>query len=370
MRGLRSPTCLVALAVVTAGCHVTVQFEDTRRGETRRERADTPRPIAPSLTVTTDGRFRLIEPLVCPVESVTEMDTVAVTRIGPNLATVVVGVIAVAAGAVASASGWASDDPASAPLSYLGPAAVAGGATFAIGALIGNGVEERPSGTRLVRARAGDERCGERGLAATRATLTWRGLRARSAVDADGYLALSPFSLVDAFDVGALPALALAVEIERAGGPLAVEVVIDASELARGRDGFLAGAGIDAAVVALRKVPRLEPGELRVARVGRDGQRALRLVLPVVNTGPGDAYGVRLAIGASSPELDGRVIYVGRVAAKASIEVVGEIAISDEADRALAGAVLAVTALIKDAHDTAPDAPVRFRGAVQAAPGR
>lgn len=368
--GLSGRTCLAvsALALATTACHVVVGAEDVRRGDTRREPRAEPRALPATLIVADDGRFRLVEPLVCPVDSVTELELSLVRRTQPNLATLVVGVIATTVGGVATAAGWMGDDPSGSPWSYLGPAGVVAGLPLAIGPLIGNDVETRPTGTREVRAPAGDERCGERGVTATRVTLTWSGLRAVTTVDGDGYLAVSPFSLVDAFD--RLPALALAIELEGTGAPRALDVVIDAAALARVRDGFLAHAGVDATVEPVRKVPRLEPGLLRVGRVHRDGQRGVRLALPLTNAGPGDAYGVRLVIAASNPELDGRVLYVGRLAAKASIEVVGVIPISAAADLALADGDLTVTARIKDAHGTAPELPVRFRGAALHDPSR
>jgi len=362
---------LTLVIAVTAACHVTSRLQDTRRGETRTERvADAePRPLPPSLDLDADGRFRFVVPYVCRMETVTEMASFDVERRKPNPATLVVGVIATALGVVAGASGLGAAEPGRDPLTYVGVGGVVGGLPLVIGPLVGNSVAQVPRGTQEVRAAAEEEPCGTKPLPARRATITWNGLRVVGAVDADGYFAVSPFAFVDAFDVGHIPALVLAIELERDDGPLPLEVVLDAAALAGARDGYLRRTGIDAAVEPLRKVPRLEPGQLRIARVRRDAERGVRVVLPITNAGPGDAYGVRLAIDADSPELDGRIIYVGRLATKATTVVDTVVPISEEADRALA-AELELSVIMHDAHGTAPDAPVRFRGAVLHDPGR
>ena len=66
---------VAALAIVSGACHVTTHYQDTRRGETRRERAEgaTPRALPPSMEVSVDGRFRFVEPFVCPMVTVTEL---------------------------------------------------------------------------------------------------------------------------------------------------------------------------------------------------------------------------------------------------------------------------------------------------------
>lgn len=357
-------------ALALAACHVTGRYQDTRRGETRSELINEPRALPPSMEVTEDGRLRFVEPLLCPAETVTDMVTFDVERTRPNLATLVVGVIVASLGAVATASALSGDDPAGAPLAYLGPAGVIAGVPLAIGPLVGTSTVRVPRDTQEVRKAVGEEPCGARPLRGRRATVTWDGLRAVGTIDDDGYFAVSPFSFVDAFDVGRLPALVLDVAVERDEGAVPMEIVLDAAALAGARAGFFQRAGIDASVEPLRKVPRLEPGALQVARVERDGMRGVRLVLPLGNTGPGDAQGVRLALSAASPELDGRFVYVGRVPARTTIEVDSVIAISDDADRALAGGELDLAVRLLDADGTAPDAPVRFRGRVPGAAAR
>ncbi len=362
----RSAFSLALLTFALAGCHTIRSYEDTTRGDTTYERrAEPPRALPPRLELTDDGRFRFIEPLVCGRDAITELEIARVDRRSPNAAALVVGVIATAIGAVALVNGTAGDDPAGSPLTYVGPVAIAGGLPFVIGPLIGNRTSRSLLGVQQLRAPSEDERCGERPVAATRATLGWSGLRAVGAVDADGGFAVSPFEFVDAFDVADAPPLALTIAVERAGNrPLALDAVIDKTALARAAPGFLARIGIDATIEPIRKVPRLEPGALILHRGGPPGARVLELSLPLANAGPGDAFAVRLILSSPHPELDGRVLYAGRIAAHTDRAIAGALALSDDADRALATDELVLSARLRDAHDAAPETPIRFRGRV------
>jgi hypothetical protein len=359
------------VTVVTSGCHVTSRYTDTRRGEARTERTpgSVARALPPSMDLDAQGRLRFVVPYICPMQTVTEMEAVDVERIRPNPAALVIGVIATSLGVVAGVAGLSSDDPFAEATTYAGVAGVAAGLPLVVGPFLGNRVDLVPRGVQEVRAAAGEEPCGTKPLPGSRATITWSGLRVSGTIDGDGYFAVSPFAFVDAFDVGRIPALVLGIEVAQEGGTLPLEVVLDAAALAGARDGYFERTHIDAAIGTLRKVPRLEAGMLRVSRVKRDGDRGVRLVLPLTNAGPGDAYGVRLAVAAANPELDGRIIYVGRLPARTTIEVDGVIPVSEEADRALASE-LEIAVLLRDAHDTAPSAPVRFRGAVLHDPSR
>ncbi len=359
------------VTTITAGCHTLSRTADTRRGESRVERAPDaePRKLPPSLDLDAQGRFRFVEPYVCTMHTVTEMATYDVERTRPNVATLAVGLIVTAIGGVAAVSGFSSDDPFGEPLTYLGVGGLAVGLPFVVGPLIGNGTAQVPRSTHELRTPATEELCGTRPLAAQRATITWSGLRISGAIDADGYFAVSPFAFVDAFDVGHIPALVLAIEVTRDDGPMPMEVVLDAAALAGARAGYFERVKIDGTVEALRKVPRFESGILRVSRVRRDGERGLRVAMTLSNVGPGDAYGVRLVVNAAHPEIDGRIIYIGRVASKSLVEVDTVIPISEEAERALGGE-LDLAVMIRDAHGTAPTSPVRFRGAVLHDPSR
>jgi hypothetical protein len=354
------------VAALGAGCHTIRVSDDVSRGETAYVRRDGPPRVLPArVELTDDGRLRLIEPLVCGRDAATPLEVTRVRRRTPNAATLVVGIVVTAAGAIALVSGAGSDDPGGSPLTYGGPIAIAAGLPLAIGPLIGNTTSRTAGEVRELRAPAEDERCGERPVAATRATVTWSGLRAVAAVDGDGVLALSPFAFVDAFAVADAPALALTVTAERAGaGPLTIEAVLERGELARVQAGFLAAAGIDATVEPIRKVPRFEVGLLAVRRAGAAGARVVELTLPLRNVGPGDGFAVRLVLSSPSPELDGRVVYVGRLAARSERDVTAALPISDEADRALSAGELTLSARLRDAYDAAPETPIRFQGLV------
>jgi len=355
----------LAALLVVAGCHASVRYQDTRRGETRRELRDgPPRALAPTVMVTAAGRLRFVEPLVCSYDSVTDLATFDVDRTRPNAATLVVGLLATAFGVVAGVSGLSSDDPSGAPLTYAGAAGLAVGVPLVIGPLVGNATTRSPVGVQPLRRRADDERCGERPVTAQHATLRWDGLRAEGAVDADGVFAISPFDFLDAFDVGRVPALSLAIELERAGGPLRLEAIVDAGALAGARAAFFASRGLDGTVISvaeMRKVPQLQLGLLGVSMTPGP---ALRMSLPIDNIGPGDAYGVRLLVSSSNPEIDGRIVYLGRVVAHAHAVFDTVIPMSREAERDVASGNVTFSAVVRDAHDVSPSTPVGFRGMV------
>jgi hypothetical protein len=364
--------CAACAAIVSGACHVTTRYQDTRRGETRREAVEgaAPRALPPSMEVSEDGRFRFVEPYVCQMVTVTELATFDVERTRPNVATLVIGVIAASLGGVATAAGLSGDDPSGSPLPYAGVAGLAVGVPFVIGPLIGNSTARVPTDMKELRAPSGEDDCGTKPLPGKRATVSWSGLRVVGSIDADGYFGVSPFAFVDAFDVGQIPAMVLQIEIEQEGGKLPMEIVLDAAALAGAREGYFKSINIDPTIEELRKVPRLHAGALRVSRVRRDDERGVRLALPLVNDGPGDAYGVRLSVNTPNPEIDGRYIYVGHVPPKTSLEIDTVIPISDEADRTLSADEIEIAVIVRDAHQTASDAPVRFRGRVLPDPSR
>jgi len=357
---------LAAAAGVSGGCHVTQRIEDTRVGRTslvtHRDRA---RPLPATVIATADGRLRFVEPLSCPADLMAELETTETVHLKPNLAIFVVGVLATSLGGVALYLGLSDDHPRGAPLTYAGVAAIATGVPFIVAPWFGNRTDEVDRGARTVKRGSRDEPCGARAVAGRSATLSFGGRRAVGAVDGDGYFAVSPYQLVDAYGLGTVHGVDVVAAIETASGTRTVRAVIESSALAAGRQPFFTRSGIDGRVERLEKVPVLEPGPMRVTRVRVDGWPALRLVLPIGNTGPGDAWGVRGRISATDPELDGRIIYMGRVPARSTVTGGAVILLSEAAERALEdGTNLAVQLL--DAHAAAPAVPVRFRGSVPA----
>ncbi|MBK9035939.1 MAG: hypothetical protein IPL61_32605 [Myxococcales bacterium] len=354
---------VLSLALVGA-CHASIRFQDTRTGEVRTVRtAAAPRvlPLVPQID--DRGRLVFVEPLLCATETTTDVASFDVVRQKPNAATLVVGVITSGLGFVAATAGLLSEDPGGTPLSYVGPGAIAVGLPLVIGPLVGNTIERNPTGVQEVRRPGPDERCGARPVAGRHATVLWSGLHIEGAVDADGAFALSPFDFVDAFEPR-LQALDLAIDLVRADGTAArLDTVIDASTLAAARAGFFAARGLDATVPTLAelgKVAQYEPGPLAVSL----GDGGLKVALPIDNVGPGRGYGLRVVLASSSTELDGRVLYLGALAAGARATLTATIPLTDEAARAVAAPGFALAALIRDGHGLAPPTPVRWRGVV------
>lgn len=361
---VRALSC-AALAIV-AGCHVRDRVTVTRPGARHPEiHADQPRVLPPTVVVTADGYLRFVEPLRCPADVMVTIETSDQVTTSPNLATVVVGVVVTALGGIALASGLADDAPGSSGWTYAGAAGVIGGLTLAIGPWRGNGVTEVPREPSTLRQGASEEPCGERGLAATSATVRFGRQRVIGAVDADGRFAVSPFAMVDVFAIGSVPALDVTAEVVDAGGTTrTIEAVVEAQDLASAAGEWIAASAIDARKEALRKIPRLEPGAARVTRQVIDGVPHLKIALLLDNAGPGDAWQVRAVVSSEVAELDGRVAYLGHVAAGDSRELALAIPLSADASADLAGAELDLEIHVRAADGTGPETPVRFRGRV------
>lgn len=355
----------LALTVALSGCHVTQRIPDLRPGESHLEpQTGEARALPPALVVTDDGRFRFVTPLVCPTIEVVDMQSSTIVRVRPNMATFVVGVIATGLGAVGTASLAATRDSTN-PAEAAAPVLLAAGLVFAIGPFIGTHRDRTYGPSQRVEKSRKDLPCGVRPLAARAATLTWRGRRARGAIDADGRFAIDPFAFVDAFAANRGEAIDLTARVELAdGSTTTIQSIVSPDALAASKDAFLARIGIDGRWEALRKVPRLEPGTLRVSRTTDRGQPILRVVLPIDNTGPGDAWQVRGVITTDDPEIDGRVLYVGHVPAHGQATGALEIPLSDETDRVLAGSSIELSIALIDADATTSAAPIRFRGTI------
>lgn len=349
-----------------AGCHVIERVPDLRPGEpqtiTHDERA---RVLPPTLVVTGDGRFRLVEPRICPTTERVTMQSSSIVHVRPNYATFVVGAILTSLGGIGTGVAIGEGHWSDHPISYAAPVALGAGLVFAIGPFVGTRDDREYADEQHIERPGQDQPCGESPLAATHAVLVWHGLRAVADVDADGVLSTSPYDFDDAFAAGRGPALDLGADVELANGEhRAIQVVIPGDALVKGRDAFLARAKIDGRWEQLRKVPRVEPGALRVSRTSVGGRRVLHVSLPLDNNGPGDAWQVRGVITAASPEIDSRVIYVGHLAPHAHADATIDVPLSDEADRAIAGDTLELSVVLIDADATTSAEPVRFKGAL------
>jgi hypothetical protein len=360
---------VLALLLAPSACHVVSQSELVRPGPAeriRRTEAAAPRP--PELVLAGD-RLRFIERLECPTEEVIAEQRALELVTRPNLATFVVGVIASSAGAILTIRG-ASDAHAVNPFLAGGLAALAGGLPLAIGPWIGNHTELRPvPGAEPVRRPGPAEPCGDRPASARAATLAVRGIEVHGRVDRAGVFAISPYQLVDAFEVSAAAALDLTAELEApagAGGRArTVQAVIAGGALAGGAKAFLARADFDPAIEPVRLVPNIAAGTLRLSLASTDDGPAVRVVLPLRNDGPGPAFALRGHLTApGAPAIDGRVIYVGRLANGAAATRELLIPIREAAAAALRNAPLEASIELRDAHGTAPATPVRFRGAL------
>jgi hypothetical protein len=347
------------LATLLVGCHTRSRVTTTTPGEERpvideaRSRA-----AAPTAVVTAAGMLRFVEPLRCAADVMVEVETVDEVTVKPNLATFVVGVVATVAGGIGLISGLANDNDVGAGLGGVG---LAVGLPFAIGPWIGNGTTDVNGETTTIRKGATEVPCGERPVAARTARVEIAGLRAFGAVDADGVFAISPFSFVDAFAVGELPALDVKADLIGDAGTTTVQVVIDASAVT-GAGAYLTAAGVDARVETLRKVPRVDVGTIAVARITIEAAPTLRVVVPIVNEGPGDVWQLRAVLSASHPEIDGRILYVGHVAPRSSVDAELVVPLSAAADGELAGKTMEIMVGLREAQGTVPEAPFRLKG--------
>jgi hypothetical protein len=351
----------------SSACHVVSENEIAR--PIASERIQHPEgAIArrPALVMTDAGRLRFIEPLECPTEDIVRQRTTLEVVTRPNLATFTVGVIAATVGGVMLTSGLFSDHPGTSPYTYIGLAGIGIGGPLAIGPWIGDRTELRPGtgeASEPVRRPGPSQPCGDRPLAARAATLDTAGLQIHGAVDRDGVFSISPYQWIDAFNAAtALPA-AVTATVEGDAGARTVTGMLEAAALGKAAAAFLAGADFDPRVEPLRLVPGVVAGPLRAGLVNTERGPALRVVLPLRNDGPGDAWGLRGQIAApATPAIDGRMIYIGHLAkgSASSREVV--IPLGRTAAAALRNATIELSVELRDAHGTAPQTPVRFRG--------
>lgn len=354
-------TAAAGLALAGAACHVMVQGETTRPTTTERI-VHTEGAIAhrAKLVWTDAGRLRFVEPLECPTEEIVHQRRAIEIETRPDLATFTVGVIAAAVGGILLTSGLFSHDPAASPSTYLGAASAGVGLPFAIGPWLGDHVEISDGGEATVRRPGPSRPCGERPVAARSATLDAGGLEVHGAIDAGGVFSVSPYQWIDAYGAASVPPSELTARIDESGGPRTLSTVLDTAALAGHASGFLSHADFDPAIEPLKLVPGIVAGTLRASLLGGDAP-AVRVVLPLRNDGPGDAWAVRGQITApAAPAIDGRMIYVGKLPRGASVSRELVIPVAAQAAAALRGEVIDLSVELRDAHGTAPPTPVRF----------
>ncbi len=344
------------------------QLETTRPGATRRlQHVEGATARRPTIVLTDAGKLRFIEPLECPTEDIVEQDSSVELTTGPNLATFVVGVIATAVGGVLTVRGAFDQSPG--PYLYGGIAGVLVGLPLAIGPWLGNHKELRASPSLTpVRQIGPSVPCGERPLAALSATLTVHGIQVHGTIDRDGVFAVSPYQLVDAYDTNTISAWDLSATVEATGGPRTVMTVIEGRALAKLAPKFLASSDFEARIEPMRLVPGLVAGLLHVTLATSKDGSSLRIVLPLKNDGPGEAWAVRGHITSPIPAIDGRVLYIGHLAKHDAVARELQISLTPEGEKAIRAADLDVAIELLDAYGTAPATPVRFHGAVATDP--
>lgn len=361
---VRRLAAALALLAATGGCHVTTTTDVTRPGALdRRVLADRPVALPPTLVLTPAGALRFVEPLTCPTEETVRTVTTIEIEERPNLATFVVGVIATAVGGVLLVRGLAESAPGNLT-TYVGITGLGAGLPLAIGPWLGTTVALRPGpDTAPVRRAGPSEACGERPLAARSAVLEIAGRQVYGTIDADGTFALAAFALVDAYAGEAPAPWQVTAHVDTGAGPRTLTTVIEGGALAAAAPAFLAHAPFDATIAPLRLVPDLRPGLLRASLTTTASGPALRIVLPLV-VGKGETWGLRGVITASTPAVDGRVLYVGHLGPGAVTAPELLVPLSAAAAAELRGSTLELAIELRDAHGTAPVTPVRFKGAV------
>ena len=356
---------LAGIAVVAlAGCHVTARSEITRPIRSERvqhpERAQAGRP---ALILGDTGELRFVEPLSCPTEDIATTETAIEVTTSPNLATFVVGAIATAVGGVLMVRGITDEDPGSTPFTYVGGAGILAGLPLAVGPWIGNRTElGLPKTTGPTRQPGPDVPCGSRPLAARRATLKARGVEIAGAIR-DGVFAISPFQIVDAFATGSIPSWDITAMID--GQPEPISARIDGGALAKTAPAFRAKLAIDTRVEPMRLVPGIKAGTLRASLTETADGPAIRLVLPLENSGPGPAWALRgHVVAPGTPAIDGRMLYIGALAKGAVTTAELIIPVGPSAATSLRNDSIVLSIELRDAHGTAPSTPVRFRGQI------
>ncbi|MFN0252094.1 MAG: hypothetical protein ACKV2T_34780 [Kofleriaceae bacterium] len=363
---MRSIRRVFALFALLAACHVTRRSEIVEPIATERVvHHQGAQPRKPALVLTDVGTLRFIEPLECPTEDKITVSTIDETEIQPNLATFVVGVIATSIGGILLVRGVTGDDVNS-PFTYGGALGLVAGLPFAIGPWIGNRTERIPRGDKTQQRRPGpSEACGERGLPASVATLSFGGIEVFGKVDKDGTFSISPYQLVDALDTTRIPTWDITATIETPAGQRTIQALVEGGALATRAPAYLVRLETNMKVEPIRLVPGIVPGTLRASLTQTIDGPAMRIVIPLKNDGPGEAWAIRgLVASTTTKAIDGRVLYIGHLAKGSSATPELLIPLTQAAAESIRNATIELTVELRDAHGTAPTTPIRFRGVV------
>lgn len=347
----RKTAIAIACAALVAGCHVTSRLDATVYGKTSYKLHREQRLVlAPRVEVTPAGWFRFVRPVTCKRDILVEQLNYRTTVVKPNLATVIIGVLATTAGGVALLSALGDD---SAVLLGGGLVGVGAGLPLAIGPFVGTKRERELVNTEQSKRGRDYKRCGSQSVGAGRAVLRYGTITVRGQVDGDGRFSVRPYELFDAFALHELPAVELSVR----AGDQTIRSMLSPSDLAAGRDGFFKASNLDARKPKLSRVPQPRIERITVTRVRRD---AVEVRIKVRNTGIGDAWGVRGIVTASNPEVDGRVLYIGHLPAGASRTAATIAELSSDKDLA----DMRVSVLLRDHHRTTRRVPIKFHGPI------
>jgi hypothetical protein len=205
-----------------------------------------------------------------------------------------------------------------------------------------------------------------RPLVAPSATITINDTDVRGKIDPDGVFSVSPYELIDAFETRPPRPWNVSAALDAGNGATTmITAVIDGNALADHAKGWLTGAKwLDQRVEPMRLVPGIVAGTLRVSLTSTKDGPAIRVVLPLHNDGPGEAWAVRGQLASSVRAVDQRMIYVGHLGRGEAVAKEILIPIAGDVAAMVRGATIMVSVALRDAHGTAPVTPVRFNGQV------
>jgi len=334
------------------GCHVTSTVNETKLDGSRWiSQPDTAKMLGPRAAVTASGHFRFLYPLQCMGDVVGTETTHRVRQTRPNLAVLVVGILATSAGVVFSAAGLAGDDPSGSPATYSGFAGLAVGIPLIAGPLLGNSSHRDLVRTRTIIRGTRIERCGDKPMTAGPTIVHYHDLVIPGIIDKDGVFSVSPFTFVDAFHVHRNKVLDIKV-LTRGVRPFTAQV--SASDLAKTRVAFLAAHNIVGKSEPLKKVPRLRIAAFHIKEpLGTPFQAQIQIA--VHNEGPGDAWGVRAIVSSPDPQLDARIVYFGRIPPRTRQTQELKVPTTRRGKK-----VSQSTVTLMDVHNTAPSTPTRI----------